>query len=208
MNSASPATPFPLLPPTNPAAQWQSNQTKIPCDARHPIRHPRHNSDRDADASLFPPFTAFLSTLFRSTLILADLQSSSSLPSPSIDKSPSTKRLHAYALSYPNPLAFEATTHRPDNPLSLAHLPTLLLHLLPLHALTHTHTRACNPPPRVSLSWVGRVRMSSPTALTRFTLESLLCRGSSPYNSRVRARFCFHVETRLSRLDTTARSRF
>lgn len=40
--------------------------------------------------------------------------------------------------------------------------------------------------PRFAL--LGRVRMSSPTALTRFTLERLLCRGSAAYNSRTRAR--------------------
>lgn len=160
MNSARPATPFPLLPPTNPAAQWQSNQTKIPCDARHPIRHPRHNSDRDADASLFPPFTAFLSTLFRSTLILADLQSSS--PLPSIDKSPSTERLRSIV---PQPSRFRGNDTQAGQP-PFSSAPTYPPPPPPLSPRTHSHTHA-------------RVQSSSP----RFALLGRSCSHVKPNRS-------------------------
>jgi len=45
----------------------------------------------------------------------------------------------------------------------------------------HPRTRACVSP-RFAL--LDHVRMSSPTALTRFTLESLLCRGTRRRNTR------------------------
>lgn len=93
----------------------------------------------------------------------------------------------------PQPSRFRGNdTQAGHNPLSSA--PTL-----------HAHTRAIPSSPRFAL--LGRVRMSSPTALTRFTLESLLCRGSSAYNSRAPARALLLLRDTViapARLDTAS----
>lgn len=82
------------------------------------------------------------------------------------------------ATRYPatsGPLAFVSAT-QPDTP---------------LRACPWTRTRACNALSPSRFALLGRVRMSSPTALTRFTLERLLCRGSSARRiTGARARLC------------------
>jgi len=114
------------------------------------------------------------------TLIPSDLQQQQQqpppLPAPGSNKSAS---LHVPA---PSPSSIPPPpTPRSLSPKSMhprAPFPSLDPHPI------HPRTRACVSP-RFAL--LDHVRMSSPTALTRFTLESLLCRGTRRRNTRARA---------------------
>jgi len=103
------------------------------------------------------------------TLIPSDLQPS---PPPGSNKS---APLHVPA---PNPLSIP-----PFPSLKSMHPRPVPVTRPPCPAASHPRTRACVSP-RFAL--LDHVRMSSPTALTRFTLESLLCRGTRRRNTRAR----------------------